>query len=46
MNMSILPCDKSLVDTVIFLFSRLPPLPSVLTLIVMIPSPPGGICLE
>jgi hypothetical protein len=35
----------SLVKTSIFFFSVLPPYPLVLTLMLMIPSPPAGICL-
>jgi len=38
-------CLKELVLTVIFLVSVLPPYPDVSTLIIIFPSPPGGICL-
>ncbi len=36
---------KSFVWTVMRFLIRLPPLPLVSTLISMVPSPPGGICL-
>ena len=38
-------CLRELVLTVIFLVSVLPPYPDVSTLITIVPSPPGGICL-